>query len=197
MSPVSSASGTKSAGISRPSWGWFQRTSASSPMRSPRAHVDDRLILEQQLALDLERALERACAARGGARSAPPSRARRPRPGPCRGTWPRTWPCRRRAASRPRSVGCRPPPARTARVAMPMLAVRVAVPTPSWNGSAKRGRMRSGDRSARARSASSRRNANSSPPRRQAVSSARSDAGEPLGRRGAAARHRPHGRACR
>ena len=37
MRPVSSASGMKSSGITRPRVGWFQRTSASNPSISPLA----------------------------------------------------------------------------------------------------------------------------------------------------------------
>ena len=48
--PVSSASGMNSAGVIGPRVGWFQRTSASTPTMRPSASVDDRLVVDVELA---------------------------------------------------------------------------------------------------------------------------------------------------
>ena len=48
--PISSATGMNSAGDSRPRAGWFQRSRASTPTTLPARKVDDRLIVDLELA---------------------------------------------------------------------------------------------------------------------------------------------------
>ena len=50
ISPVSSASGTNSPGGTRPRAGWRQRSSASSALDRARPQVDQRLVVQLQLA---------------------------------------------------------------------------------------------------------------------------------------------------
>ena len=80
MRPLCSATGMKRSGGTMPSSGWSQRSSASTPVMRPVAQLDERLVVEAQLAaLDRRRAARpRARRARRPARAA---RRRRPRRG--------------------------------------------------------------------------------------------------------------------
>ena len=51
MRPVSSASGMKSTGATMPRSGWCQRSSASKPRTAGLLEIDDRLVVELELAL--------------------------------------------------------------------------------------------------------------------------------------------------
>ena len=95
----SSATRMKSSGPIRPRSGCSQRTSASTPTIRPRRDLDDRLVLEDELAGRRWRAPGRPTAGHGPSpRRA--STARRRRPGPCPGPSPSTSRRRRCAAGR-------------------------------------------------------------------------------------------------
>ena len=81
MRPVSSASGTKSSGVTRPRVGWFHRTSASNPSISPVSQHDDRLVVQDELVV-VDRPLQVGLRARAGAARCRASPARRPGSGP-------------------------------------------------------------------------------------------------------------------
>ena len=51
ISPISSASGMNSAGDTRPRSGWFQRSSASKPVMLVGPQVDERLVVQLELAV--------------------------------------------------------------------------------------------------------------------------------------------------
>ncbi len=57
MRPVSSASGMKSSGGTMPRTGWIQRIRASTPEMLPLVQLDDRLVVQDELAV-LQRALQ-------------------------------------------------------------------------------------------------------------------------------------------
>ena len=136
MSPLSSASGMKSAGRRRPSWGWFQRTNASRPCAVPVARST--MGWYSSTRPPSVRARSRAL-----------RRLRRRLIGSVRrrsNSWTRPWPMdlaayiavsASRSSSSAMSVGS-PSCAIRSRVAIPMLAVSVTVLVPELEGLGQR-----------------------------------------------------------
>ena len=80
MKPISSASGMKVAGSIMPFSAWCQRISASMPVISLLAQIDDRLVVELELARR-QRLAQVVFHERAGSACARPSRASKKREG--------------------------------------------------------------------------------------------------------------------
>ena len=168
ISPVSSASGTNSAGGTRPRdrvLPAHERLGGDDPARVQR---DDRLVLDDHLlALDrLRQLLLEVVAAQDRRR---PSAARRARSAPCPWTWPGTWRRRRcGSARRSRRRSARSTPGRRRGARRPARCrPRRAARRPSGSGARPARPSTSGS------STPGIITANSSPPRRATVSSGR------------------------